>query len=63
MVLTPGRAANHPPVPLPVAAGQPRQPHPGHVEQSNLPVVVGKGDDPLANTHVNPAQKGQKEPG
>lgn len=46
---------------LSVAAREPRQPHPGHVEEPNLPVVVGKGDDPLANTHTDPAERGQRE--
>lgn len=45
---------------LSVAARQPCQAHSGHVKQPDLPVVVGQGDDPLANTDVNPAHGRQE---
>ncbi|PWA30099.1 hypothetical protein CCH79_00009779, partial [Gambusia affinis] len=42
---------------LPVAPRQPSQSHSGHVEQSDLPIVVRKGDDLLVHRHADPDGK------
>lgn len=42
---------------LPAAARESRQPHAGHIEQSDLSVVMGEGDDFLANAYIDPAKR------
>lgn len=37
-----------------VAAWQPGQPHSAHVEQSDLPIVMWKSDDPLVGRDADP---------
>lgn len=54
VVLTPGGAANHPAVTLSVAPRESSQSDSRHVKQSDLPIVVGKGDDFLVHRHADP---------
>ena len=46
---------------LPTAAREPGQPHTRHIEQPHLAVVVGEGDDFLANTHIDPTRCRRRE--
>lgn len=39
---------------LSVAPWESSQPHPGHVEQPDLPIVVRKSDDFLVHRHADP---------
>lgn len=46
---------------LSVAPWESSQSHSGHIKQSDLPIVVGKGDDFLVHRHADPDEKQEVE--